>query len=130
MIWPILEARAETQKYFRSFFGSNEDLHKSFWIYLTFKGDNFLYRSTYLPGHGSADNEFSCFMQCLAFGDCRYYTWFSSISECQFFSSCDMLIPDDQGTVTGYIDLDTAKNWHEVIKNNRPMPHDLYFGKK
>ena len=74
------------------------------------KGDNFLYRSTYLPGHGSADNEFSCFMQCLAFGDCRYYTWFSSISECHFFTSCDMLTPDDQGTVTGYIDLDTAKN--------------------
>ena len=29
MIWPILEARAEIQKYFRSFFGSNEDIQKS-----------------------------------------------------------------------------------------------------
>ena len=36
MIWPILEARAEIQKYFRSFFGSNEDIQKSFWNYLTF----------------------------------------------------------------------------------------------
>ena len=25
MIWPILEARAEIQKYFRSFLGSNEN---------------------------------------------------------------------------------------------------------
>ena len=37
MIWPILEARAEIQKYFRSFFGSNEDIQKSFWNYLTFR---------------------------------------------------------------------------------------------
>ena len=37
MIWPISEARAETQKYFRSFFGSNEDIQKSFWNYLTFR---------------------------------------------------------------------------------------------
>ena len=36
MIWPILEARAEVQKYFGSFFGSNEDIQKSFWHYLTF----------------------------------------------------------------------------------------------
>ena len=26
MIWPILEARAEIEKYFRSFFGSKENL--------------------------------------------------------------------------------------------------------
>ena len=37
MIWPILEARAEIQKYFRSFFGSNEDIQKSFWNYLNFR---------------------------------------------------------------------------------------------
>ena len=30
MILPILEATAEIQKYFRSFFGSNEDIKKSF----------------------------------------------------------------------------------------------------
>ena len=36
MTWPILEARAEIQKHFCSFFGSNEDIHKSFWNYLTF----------------------------------------------------------------------------------------------
>ena len=36
-IWPILEARAEIQKYFRSFFGSNEGIQKSSWNYLTFK---------------------------------------------------------------------------------------------
>ena len=36
MIWPILEARAEIQKYFRSFFGSNKDIQKSFYNYLTF----------------------------------------------------------------------------------------------
>ena len=30
MIRPILEARAEIQKYFCSFFGSNEDIQKSF----------------------------------------------------------------------------------------------------
>ena len=36
MIWPILEAKAEIQKYFRSFFGSNEDIQMSFWNYLTF----------------------------------------------------------------------------------------------
>ena len=35
MIWPILEARAGIQKHFRSFFGSNEDIQKSFWNYLT-----------------------------------------------------------------------------------------------
>ena len=40
MIWPILEARAEIQKYFRSFFGSNEDIQKSFWNYLTFSRSN------------------------------------------------------------------------------------------
>ena len=37
MIWPILEARAEIQKHFRSFFGSNEDIQKSFWNYPTFR---------------------------------------------------------------------------------------------
>ena len=37
MIWPILEARAEIQKYFRSFCGSNEGIQKSFWNYLTFR---------------------------------------------------------------------------------------------
>ena len=37
MIWPILEARAEIQTYFRSFFGSNEGIQKSFWNYLTFR---------------------------------------------------------------------------------------------
>ena len=31
MIWPILETRAGIQKYFRSFFGSNENIQKSFW---------------------------------------------------------------------------------------------------
>ena len=36
MSWPILEAMAEIQKYFHSFFGSNEDIQKSFWNYLTF----------------------------------------------------------------------------------------------
>ena len=36
MICPILEARAGIQKYFRSFFGSNEDIQESFWNYLTF----------------------------------------------------------------------------------------------
>ena len=36
MIWPILEACAEIQKYFHSFFCSNEDIQKSFWNYLTF----------------------------------------------------------------------------------------------
>ena len=40
MIWPILEARAEIQKYFCSFFGSNEEIQESFWNYLTFKGKN------------------------------------------------------------------------------------------
>jgi hypothetical protein len=75
------------------------------------KGDNFLYRSTYLPGHGSADNELICWLQCLAFDGCKYYSWFRyPIDECQFFY--DTLIPDDQQTVTGYIDLDLniAKN--------------------
>ena len=37
MIWPILDARAEIQKYFCSFFGSNKDIQKSFWNYLTFR---------------------------------------------------------------------------------------------
>ena len=37
IIWPILEARAEIQNYFCSFIGSNEDIQKSFWNYLTFK---------------------------------------------------------------------------------------------
>ena len=68
----------------------------------------------YLSGHGSSeDNEFDCFMECLAFDNCRYYTWFGQYpidgvynDECQFFSSCDMLIPDDLGTITGFIDLD------------------------
>ena len=49
MIWPILEARAEIQKYFRSFFGSNEDIQKSSWNYLTFKeicGEEFLHQNT------------------------------------------------------------------------------------
>ena len=36
MIWPILEATAEIQKYFCPFFGSNEDIQKSFWNYLNF----------------------------------------------------------------------------------------------
>ena len=36
MIWPILEARAEIQKYFRSFFGSNENFKICFWDLLTF----------------------------------------------------------------------------------------------
>ena len=36
MIWPILEARAETQKYFRSFFGSNENFKICFREDLTF----------------------------------------------------------------------------------------------
>ena len=36
MIWPILEARAEIQKYFRSFLGTNVDIQKSSWNYLTF----------------------------------------------------------------------------------------------
>ena len=36
MIWPILEAKTEIQKYFRSFFGSNEDIQQTFWNYLTF----------------------------------------------------------------------------------------------
>ena len=36
MIWPILEARAEIKKSFRSYFGSNEDIKKSFWNWLTF----------------------------------------------------------------------------------------------
>ena len=36
MIGPILEAKAEIQKYFCSFFGLNEDIQKSFWNYLTF----------------------------------------------------------------------------------------------
>ena len=42
MIWPILEARAEIQKYFRSFFGSNEDIQKSFWNYLTFTSTTYI----------------------------------------------------------------------------------------
>ena len=37
MIWPILEARADIQKYFLSSFGWNEDIQKSFWNYLTFR---------------------------------------------------------------------------------------------
>ena len=44
MIWPILEAREEIKKYFRSFFGSNEDIQESFWNYLTFMFSNFLQR--------------------------------------------------------------------------------------
>ena len=32
MIWPILEAMAEIEKYFRSFFGSNENLKFAFEI--------------------------------------------------------------------------------------------------
>ena len=74
------------------------------------KGNNFLYRLY-------SDNEFVCFMQCLAFDTCRYYSWVRSSydskyrDECQFFSSCDTLIPDDQtGSVTGYLDLDIGKN--------------------
>ena len=49
MIWPILEARAEIQKYFCLFFGSNEDIQKSSWNYLTFKeicGEEFLHQNT------------------------------------------------------------------------------------
>ena len=45
MIWPILEARAEIQKYFRLFFGSNEDIQKSFWNYLTFRYILDMYRT-------------------------------------------------------------------------------------
>ena len=37
MIWPILEARAEIQKYFGSFFGSNENFKICFPDLLTFK---------------------------------------------------------------------------------------------
>ena len=37
MIWPILEARVEIEKYFRSFFGSNENFKIWFWDYLTFR---------------------------------------------------------------------------------------------
>ena len=37
MIWPILEARAEIQKYFRSFFGSNENFKICFPDLLTFR---------------------------------------------------------------------------------------------
>ena len=56
MIWPILEARAEIQKYFRSLFGSNEDIQKSFWNYLTFRGeklryDDGAYASSSTPGN-------------------------------------------------------------------------------
>ena len=36
MIWPILEARAGTLKYFRSVFGSNENFEICFWDQLTF----------------------------------------------------------------------------------------------
>ena len=38
MFWPILEARAEIQKYLRSFFGLNDNewIQKSFWNFLTF----------------------------------------------------------------------------------------------
>ena len=32
----MLEVRAEIKKYFRSFFGSNEDIQKSLWNHLTF----------------------------------------------------------------------------------------------
>ena len=82
------------------------------------KGDNFLY------GSDADNNEFDCFLQCLAFDNCRYYSWpVPSIDvhgrpnhECQFFSSCDTLIPDDQvhlnktGSVTGFIDFDITKH--------------------
>ena len=37
MIWPILEARAEIQKYFRSFFRSNENFKICFRDLLTFR---------------------------------------------------------------------------------------------
>ena len=40
LIQPLLEARAEIQKYFRSFFGSNENFEICFWDLLTFR--NFL----------------------------------------------------------------------------------------
>ena len=46
MIWPISEARAEIQKSFRSFFGSNEDIQKSFWNYLTFSNTLIKYFAT------------------------------------------------------------------------------------
>ena len=36
MIWPILEARAEIEKYFLSFFGSNENFKICFRNQLTF----------------------------------------------------------------------------------------------
>ena len=42
MIWPILEARAEIQKYFRSIFGSTKEIQKSFWTYLTFSSPQIL----------------------------------------------------------------------------------------
>ena len=45
MIGPILGARAEIQKYFRLFFGSNEDIQKSFWNYLTFRYILDMYRT-------------------------------------------------------------------------------------
>ena len=54
MIWPILEVRAEIQKYFRSFFGSNEDIQKSFWNYLTSNcelrlcADKFVFKTAFL----------------------------------------------------------------------------------
>ena len=37
MIWPILEARAEIELYFCSFFGSNENFKICFWNQLTFR---------------------------------------------------------------------------------------------
>ena len=40
MIWPILEARAEIQKYFRLFFGSNENSKICFRDLLTFRLDS------------------------------------------------------------------------------------------
>ena len=92
-------------------FMSNDDLICHQMEGFCAKGNNFLYR-------WSSDNEFNCFRQCLAFDDCRYYSWVRSSDdskyrdECQFFSSCDTLIPDNQTpvSVTGYLDLDIGKN--------------------
>ena len=39
MIWPILEARAEMQKYFNLFFGSNENFKICFRDQLAFSND-------------------------------------------------------------------------------------------
>ena len=45
MIWPILEARAEIQKYFRPFFDSNENFVIGFQDLLTFSKYSFYKRT-------------------------------------------------------------------------------------